>query len=82
MPALLAFTEASTMALAQGVWPAALALFLSVSTSILLFPFFPYVPSSGGFGNALPQVGQDLTAAQAWLCFAWRCYACLSGHNH
>ena len=53
---LLLFRAAGPTALAQGIWPAALALFLSVSTSILVFPFFPYVPSSGYFGDALPQV--------------------------
>ena len=56
VPRLLDMQEWGYKALAQGIWPAALALFLSVSTSILVFPFFPYVPSSGSFGDALPQV--------------------------
>lgn len=56
MPRLLDMQEWGYKALAQGIWPAALVLFLSVSTSILVFPFFPYVPSSGSFGDALPQV--------------------------
>ena len=56
VPRLLHVQEWGYKALAQGIWPAALALFLSVSTSILVFPFFPYVSSSGSFGDALPQV--------------------------
>ena len=56
VPGLLAVQEWGYQALGEGIWPAALALFLSVSTSILVFPFFPYVPSSGSFGDALPQV--------------------------
>lgn len=55
-PSLVAFRHGGPEALTQGIWPAALALFLSVSTSILVFPFFPYVPTSGYFGDALPQV--------------------------
>ncbi len=55
-PSLLALRPSWPQALAHGIWPAALALFLSVSTSILIFPFFPYVPTSGYFGDALPQV--------------------------
>ncbi|DBB16535.1 TPA: hypothetical protein ACH3X3_014799 [Trebouxia sp. C0006] len=55
-PSLLVLRPSWPQALAHGIWPAALALFLSVSTSILIFPFFPYVPTSGYFGDALPQV--------------------------
>ncbi|KAL0033491.1 hypothetical protein WJX77_011956 [Trebouxia sp. C0004] len=55
-PSLMALRPSWPQALAHGIWPAALALFLSVSTSILIFPFFPYVPTSGYFGDALPQV--------------------------
>ena len=55
-PNLISLREGGPWALAQGIWPALLALCLSVSTSILVFPFFPYVPTSGYFGDALPQV--------------------------
>lgn len=48
--------QLSVQLVKQSMWPAALALFLSVSTSILVFPFFPYIPSSGYFGRSLPQV--------------------------
>ena len=48
--------QLSAQLMKQSMWPAALALFLSVSTSILVFPFFPYIPSSGYFGGSLPQV--------------------------
>jgi hypothetical protein len=43
--------------LALQVSPAALALLLSVGTSMLVFPFFTYVRSTGLFGEHLPQVG-------------------------
>lgn len=56
MPSPHAVPEWGYQALAQDIWPAVLALVLSVSTSILVFPFFPYVPSDGRFGDALPQV--------------------------
>ena len=49
-------------AVGRSIWPAGLALFLSVSTSILVFPFFPYIPSSGYFGVALPQVNKSTSA--------------------
>ena len=58
IPSLHALPYLGIQSLGQGIWAAALALFLSVSTSILVFPFFPYIPSSGYFGDALPQVGQ------------------------
>lgn len=51
-------------ALGRSIWPAGLALFLSVSTSILVFPFFPYIPSSGYFGVALPQVSENTCACR------------------
>jgi len=63
-PSLLVLRPSWPQALAHGIWPAALALFLSVSTSILIFPFFPYVPTSGYFGDALPQVCSLATLPQ------------------
>ena len=40
----------------KAVWPAAAALFLSVGASMVVAPFFTYVPSSGTAGDLLPQV--------------------------
>lgn len=37
------------------IWPAAVALFLSVGASMVVAPFFTYVPSSGSTGDLLPQ---------------------------
>ena len=68
VPRLLAVQECGYQALGQGIWPAAMALFLSVSTSILVFPFFPYVPSSGSFGDALPQVRPHHTSSEFYRC--------------
>ena len=68
VPGLLAVQEWGYQALGQGIWPAVLALFLSVSTSILVFPFFPYVPSSGSFGDALPQVSLHHTNSDLYRC--------------
>lgn len=42
--------------LAWRVSPAALCIFLSVGTSMLVFPFFTYVHSTGLLGERLPQV--------------------------
>jgi hypothetical protein len=42
--------------LAWKVSPAALSIFLSVGTSMLVFPFFTYVHSTGLLGERLPQV--------------------------
>lgn len=41
---------------AVDVWPAALALGVSVGCATLFFPFFTYVKSSGWLGTLLPQV--------------------------
>ena len=38
------------------MWHPALALFLSASTAVLLFPFFTYVPLHGRMDGLLPQV--------------------------
>ena len=62
--------------LSQGIWPAALALFLSVSTSILVFPFFPYIPSSGRFGASLPQVYLSRPDQHASCCCCCCCRCC------
>ena len=40
----------------RAMWPAAAALFLSIAASMLVSPFFTYVPSSGWLGDLLPQV--------------------------
>lgn len=37
------------------IWPAAVALVLSVGASMVVAPFFTYVPSSGATGDLLPQ---------------------------
>ncbi len=42
--------------LAWRVSPAALSIFLSVGTSMLVFPFFTYVHTTGVLGERLPQV--------------------------
>eukprot|EP00884_Botryococcus_braunii_P012171 jgi/Botrbrau1/20955/Bobra.0135s0074.2 len=47
--------EVGSFQLLQSIWPAALCLFLSIATSILVFPFFTYVRSSGWLGNMLMQ---------------------------
>lgn len=39
------------------IWPSALSLFLSVGTSMLVFPFFGYVKSTGLLGDKLQKVG-------------------------
>ena len=49
-------TEPSASRIMTGIWPAAFSLFLSVGTSILVFPFFTFVPTSGYLGSMLPQV--------------------------
>ena len=46
----------TTAALVRRVWHPALALFLSASTAVLLFPFFTYVPLHGRMDGLLPQV--------------------------
>jgi hypothetical protein len=43
--------------LALQISPAALAIFLSVGSSMLVFPFFTYVRSTGLLGEKLPEVG-------------------------
>ncbi|KAK9817758.1 hypothetical protein WJX72_001709 [[Myrmecia] bisecta] len=39
-----------------GIWPAMVALFLSGTVGILVFPYFTYCPSGGQFGELLPKV--------------------------
>ena len=51
--------------LAWKVSPAALSIFLSVGTSMLVFPFFTYVHSTGLMGERLPQVLRS--CHEAWL---------------
>jgi hypothetical protein len=43
-------------AVAGAIAPAAGSIFLSVGTSMLVFPFFTYVHSTGLMGDRLPQV--------------------------
>lgn len=50
--------------LALQISPAALAIFLSVGSSMLVFPFFTYVRSTGLLGEKLPEVG----CQGWWLC--------------
>ena len=59
--------DVPTDVLLLATWPAAAALFLSVSTSILVFPFFTYVPTSGYLGDLLPQVWRCLPIADVLL---------------
>ena len=40
-------------------WPVVGAIFFSGTFFVLAFPFFPYVPSDGTFGQDLPRVGHD-----------------------
>ncbi|KAK9813902.1 hypothetical protein WJX73_004060 [Symbiochloris irregularis] len=49
-------TQTSLSATWRRIWPAAVALFLSVGASMVVAPFFTYVPSSGSTGDLLPQV--------------------------
>ncbi len=37
-------------------WPVLGAIFFSGTFFVLAFPFFPYVPSDGTFGQELPRV--------------------------
>ena len=41
----------------QQCWPVLGAIFFSGTFFVLAFPFFPYVPSDGTFGQELPRVG-------------------------
>lgn len=43
--------------IAVRITPAAFAIFLSVGTSMLVFPFFTFMHSTGLMGARLPQVG-------------------------
>lgn len=56
----------STGGLLRALAPAAASLALNVGTSVLVFPYFTYVQSSGALGPLLPQ---------AWLptCVPARC---------
>ena len=38
------------------IWPAQLALFLTGTCGLLIFPFLTYVPSDGMLGDMLPKV--------------------------
>lgn len=53
-------------AISRRIWPAALALTLSVSSSMALFPLFTYVPSSGMLGEALPEVRYIMGGVCHW----------------
>ncbi len=44
------------------IWPAAVALALSSFTSVLLFPFFTYVPMTRVFGIMQPSVRAPLAS--------------------
>jgi hypothetical protein len=46
----------STLKIALSIGPAATSIFLSVGTSMLVFPFFTYVRSTGLLADRLPQV--------------------------
>lgn len=48
--------EGSILDLIPEIWPAAIALGVSVGCATLLFPFFTFVPSSGWLKTYLPQV--------------------------
>ena len=49
--------EGATLLLLQSCWVPLLALFLSSTIALTVFPFFTYVPSSGLIGESLPKVG-------------------------
>lgn len=38
------------------IWPACLGLMISVGSSMMVFPFFTFVPHTGFFGEHIPQV--------------------------
>lgn len=40
------------------IWPVMLMLFLCALACVICFPFFTYVPSSGGMGSSLPKVSK------------------------
>ncbi len=48
--------EVPLLAVAWRIGPAALSIFLSVGTSMLVFPFFTYMRSTGLLAERLPQV--------------------------
>lgn len=47
---------AALLTTARRIWPSALSLFLSVGTSMLVFPFFSYIKGTGPIGPTLPKV--------------------------
>lgn len=49
------------LSLAWRISPAALSIFLSVGTSMLVFPFFTYMHTSGLFGERFVQVRERRT---------------------
>jgi hypothetical protein len=58
----------STGALLRALAPAAASLALNVGTSVLVFPYFTYVESSGALGPLLPQVWRPARAAPLARC--------------
>ncbi len=56
------------------IWPALGALGLSCTISLILFPFFTYVPTSGYLGEMLPKVRRSCCCCRA--CYRRRCHHC------
>jgi hypothetical protein len=56
---------AQLLRLAWRIWPAAVALLLSVGSSMLAFPLFTYVATTGSLGERLPQVRGKAGAASS-----------------
>ena len=46
----------AAQSIALDIWPAALSLAANTACATLVFPFFPYIPSSGLLPRLLPQV--------------------------
>lgn len=53
------------LAALRQIWAALSALLLSGTISLIIFPFFTYVPTSGLLGEALPKVGSVRSGAAA-----------------
>lgn len=54
--------------LAWRIWPAWIALLMSVGSSMLVFPLFTCVDTSGHMGERLPQVGGTMGARVCPVC--------------
>ena len=67
--------------LLRAIMMPAVALLLSVGSSMLAFPFFTYVPTNGAMGAHVHQVGNCLNPSilhfQPWDCMTEFCFLCM-----